>query len=234
MWTQMDEDQMNGTRCSPEDGMEFEANSSAIDYITQYQCHTYCQAMYGIQCLVPVLLARFRPGTAAVDGMLPLLLKPPALSRLATWYARSSSVSTAHLIFKAATAGQTLRSPFNIQYSSVSLVGVSSNLTKSPAATSGTSIMLGPGTVSSTRNRRMLMGSAPRVSICFNLCLISRPTILIKNAVMDAILLRVSINDGPCMSDCRNGMRYGRAWLTMKWFTLNNSAIRRRGESLSL
>jgi hypothetical protein len=35
------------------------------------------------------------------------------------------------------------------------------------------------------------------------------------------------------MSLLKNGTRYGLAWLTMKWLTLNSSAIRESGESLS-
>lgn len=34
---------------------------------------------------------------------------------------------------------------------------------------------------------------------------------------------------GWCVSERRNGAMYGRAWETMKWLTLNNSAMRVRG-----
>ncbi len=50
-----------------------------------------------------------------------------------------------------------------------------------------------------------------------------------RKAVTEVVLLRVSSSEGPCMSDCRKGIRYGRAWLTMKWFTLNSSATRSSG-----
>lgn len=45
---------------------------------------------------------------------------------------------------------------------------------------------------------------------------ISSPIMRTKKAVTDVVLLRVSASDGPCMSLCKNGIKYGRAWLTMK------------------
>jgi hypothetical protein len=42
-----------------------------------------------------------------------------------------------------------------------------------------------------------------------------------------------SRGSGWCRSRRKNGARYGRAWLTMKWLTWNNALMRCRGESWS-
>jgi hypothetical protein len=80
----------------------------------------------------------------------------------------------------------------------------------------------------------MLAGNRRNVSSWRRRCLTSRPTIRTRKADACVVLLRVSRSEGPCMSDCRKGIRYGRAWLMMKWLTLNSSATRRKGESRSV
>jgi hypothetical protein len=42
-----------------------------------------------------------------------------------------------------------------------------------------------------------------------------------------------SRGSGWCRSRRRNGARYGRAWLTIRWWTWNNALMRCRGESWS-
>lgn len=100
--------------------------------------------------------------------------------------------------------------------------------------TFGTSVMLAPGTSSSTRNRRILAGNILSMSSCLKRCRISKPTMRMMCPVIWVRLCVAEKSDGPCMSDSRKGIRYGRAWETTKWLTLNSCAMRASGLLWSL
>lgn len=132
--------------------------------------------------LLGFLLFRFSPAPRSCDLRTPGLpgsTSPPITSigflLLTSWYARSISFSTAHLTFSAVIVGQTLRSPFSIHCSILSLVGLSSKRNISFRASSGTSVMWADGIMSSTRKRRILRGMRPKVSSCISRCCISSP-----------------------------------------------------------
>lgn len=53
----------------------------------------------------------------------------------------------------------------------------------------------------------MPAGRRRNVSSWRSRCLSSSPTIRARNAVIDVVLLRVSMRDGPCISLCKKGIR---------------------------